>query len=155
MAVDNDRLMEFLGRFVGDLGATVAAGNIVVGHRLGLYQALARGPAAPEELAERAGCAPRYITEWLRGQAAGGYVEYDPADAVSTPSPKSRRSRSPTRTARFTCPPRSSSRSARCAPNRRSPRRSAAARAWAGTSTTTTSSSAASGSSGPATSPTS
>ena len=33
MAVDNDRLMEFLGRFVGDLGATTAAGNIVVGHR--------------------------------------------------------------------------------------------------------------------------
>ncbi len=77
MAVDNDRLMEFLGRFVGDLGATIAAGNVVVGHRLGLYQALAQGPTTPEGLAERADCAPRYVGEWLRGQAAGGYVEFD------------------------------------------------------------------------------
>ena len=29
MAIDNDKLMEFLGSFVGDLGATVAAGNVV------------------------------------------------------------------------------------------------------------------------------
>ncbi|MDN5918356.1 MAG: methyltransferase domain-containing protein [Pseudonocardia sp.] len=77
--MDNDRLMEFLGKFVGDLGATAAAGNIVVGHRLGLYKALARGSATPEQLAERTDTSPRYVTEWLRGQAAGGYVGYDPA----------------------------------------------------------------------------
>jgi SAM-dependent methyltransferase len=82
MAVDNDRLMEFLGRFVNDLGATVAAGNIVIGQRLGLYQALAQGPTTPEGLAKQAGCAPRYVTEWLCGQAAGGYVELDPATGV-------------------------------------------------------------------------
>jgi SAM-dependent methyltransferase len=80
MAVDEARLNEFLGRFVSDLGATVAAGNVVVGHRLGLYRALAEGSATPEELAERADCHPRYLTEWLSGQAAGGYVIYDPAD---------------------------------------------------------------------------
>ncbi len=79
MAVDNDRLMEFLGRFVGDLGATAAAGNIVIGHRLGLYAALAQGSTTAEGLAERVGCAPRYVAEWLRGQAAGGYVTYDAA----------------------------------------------------------------------------
>ena len=75
MAIDNDKLNEFLGRFVGDLGATMAAGNIVVGHRLGLYRALADGPATPAELARRAGTDPRYVAEWLRGQAAGGYVD--------------------------------------------------------------------------------
>jgi len=80
MAVDEARLNEFLGRFVSDLGATVAAGNVVVGHRLGLYRALAEGSATPEELAERVDCRPRYLTEWLCGQAAGGYVTYDPAD---------------------------------------------------------------------------
>jgi hypothetical protein len=32
-------------RFVTDLGATIAAGNVVIGHRLGLYKALAAGPA--------------------------------------------------------------------------------------------------------------
>ena len=79
MAVDMDKLQEFLGRFVADLGATFAAGNVVIGHRLGLYRALAAGPAHAGELAERTGTSPRYIAEWLRGQAAGGYVEYDPA----------------------------------------------------------------------------
>jgi ubiquinone/menaquinone biosynthesis C-methylase UbiE len=77
MAIDEARLMEFLNRFVGDLGATMAAGNVVVGDRLGLYRALAGGPLRPQELAERTGTAPRYVEEWLRGQAAGGYVEYD------------------------------------------------------------------------------
>lgn len=78
MAIDDARLMEFLNRFVGDLGAAMAAGNIVVGDRLGLYRALADGPLRPQELAERTATAPRYVDEWLRGQAAGGYVEYDP-----------------------------------------------------------------------------
>ncbi|GAA2273233.1 class I SAM-dependent methyltransferase [Nonomuraea roseoviolacea subsp. roseoviolacea] len=76
--MDDDRVTEFLGRFVSDLGATEAAGCVVIGHRLGLYRALAEGPATPEEFAGRTGCHPRYLTEWLRGQAAGGYVSYDP-----------------------------------------------------------------------------
>ena len=45
MAIDQDKLGELLGRFVGDLGATIAAGNVVVGHRLGLYRGLAEVPA--------------------------------------------------------------------------------------------------------------
>ena len=32
MAIDNDRLMDLMHTFVGDLGATMAAGNVVVGH---------------------------------------------------------------------------------------------------------------------------
>ena len=79
MTIDQDKLGEFLGTFVADLGAAIAAGNVVVGHRLGLYRNLAGAPAAPEELAQRTGTDPRYVTEWLRGQAAGGYVSYDPA----------------------------------------------------------------------------
>ena len=70
--VDQDALFELIGRFVGDLGATMAAGNIVIGHRLGLYSALADTPAAPEQLATRTGTNQRYVTEWLAGQAAGG-----------------------------------------------------------------------------------
>jgi SAM-dependent methyltransferase len=75
--VDMDKLMEFVGRFAGDLGATVAAGNVVLGDRLGLYRALAEGPATAAELAARTGTHARYVTEWLRGQAAGGYIQYD------------------------------------------------------------------------------
>ena len=37
------------------------------------------GPATADELAARTGTHPRYVAEWLRGQAAGGYVEYDAA----------------------------------------------------------------------------
>ena len=71
---------EFLGKFVTDLGATAAAGNVVIGHNLGLYKALAAAPATAEELAAATQTNPRYVAEWLRGQAAGGYVQYDPAD---------------------------------------------------------------------------
>jgi SAM-dependent methyltransferase len=87
--IDNDKLMEFVGQFAGDLGATVSAGNIVLGDRLGLYRALAQGPASASELAERTGTNTRYVTEWLRGQAAGGYVEYDAtADTYSLTAEK-------------------------------------------------------------------
>jgi hypothetical protein len=77
MEIDQDRLTEFLHKFVSDLGATMAAGNVLVGDRLGLYRVLAEQPMLPHELAERTGTAARYVDEWLRGQAAGGYVEYD------------------------------------------------------------------------------
>ena len=78
MTVDQDKLMDFLHKFVGDLGATMAAGSVLIGDRLGFYRALADQPLLPRELAERTGTATRYVDEWLRGQAAGGYVQYDP-----------------------------------------------------------------------------
>ncbi len=76
--MDRDTLADLIHRFAADLGATMAAGNIVIGHRLGLYQALASGPATADALADRTGCDARYLGEWLRGQAAGGYAQYDP-----------------------------------------------------------------------------
>ncbi len=39
MAIDTDKLQEFLGRFVTDLSATFAAGSVVTGHHLGLHRA--------------------------------------------------------------------------------------------------------------------
>ena len=77
--VDQDRMAAFMQRLIADLGATIAAGGVVVGDRLGLYRALAEGRTLPQELARRTGTAPRYVEEWLRSQAAGGYVEYDTA----------------------------------------------------------------------------
>jgi len=77
--VDKDKVNEFLGRFVTDFAAVGTAGAMVIGNRLGLYPALAEGAATAEEFAARTGYAPRYLTEWLRGQAAAGYVGYDPA----------------------------------------------------------------------------
>jgi ubiquinone/menaquinone biosynthesis C-methylase UbiE len=69
--------MAFLGKFVGDLGATMAAGGVLIGERLGLYRALADKPRTAPELADATGTDARYVEEWARGQAAGGYVQYD------------------------------------------------------------------------------
>ena len=44
MAVDTNKMEQFLGKFVNDLGAAVHAGLVVIGDRLGLYKALAAGP---------------------------------------------------------------------------------------------------------------
>jgi len=78
--VDQEKLMAFLGQVIGELGATVNAGLIVVGDRLGLYRAMASaGPLTSAELAEKTGTAERYVREWLNAQAAGGFVQYDPA----------------------------------------------------------------------------
>jgi SAM-dependent methyltransferase len=79
-AVDDKLLEEFLGRAIGDLGATLSAALVVIGDRLGLYRAMADGtPVTAEELATRTGTAPAYVGPWLANQAAGGYVEYDSA----------------------------------------------------------------------------
>jgi SAM-dependent methyltransferase len=73
-----DQLTTLLARFVQDLGATVSAGNVLIGDELGLYRALAEaGPFTATELAAYTGTAERYVREWLPGQAAGGYVSYD------------------------------------------------------------------------------
>jgi len=78
MALDMQKLDAFMGRFVGDLGATFHAGMVVIGERLGLYKALAEGAQTSAELAANTGTDERYVREWLSSQAAGSYVEYDP-----------------------------------------------------------------------------
>ncbi len=77
--VDQAKLDQFMGRFVGDLGATMSAALVVIGDRLGLYRAMADGElVSAEELAQRTGTDARYVREWLSNQAAGGYVTYEP-----------------------------------------------------------------------------
>jgi SAM-dependent methyltransferase len=78
--IDQTSLDEFMGRFVGDLGAALSAALVVIGDRLGLYRAMADGePVSADELARRTETDARYVREWLSNQAAGGYVSYDPA----------------------------------------------------------------------------
>jgi len=76
-AIDMNQLNTFLGKFIGDLGASVHAGMVVIGEKLGLYKALAKSPATSAELAQRTGTDERYLREWLASQAAGGYITYD------------------------------------------------------------------------------
>jgi SAM-dependent methyltransferase len=77
--LDMDKLNAFLGQFVNDLGAAVHTGMVVIGERLGLYRALATGPATSAELAAKTKTDERYLREWLSSQAAGGYITYDAA----------------------------------------------------------------------------
>src|SRR5580700_7251075 len=78
MALNPDKLNEFLGKAVVDFGATLNAALIRIGDRLGLYKALASGgPQTSAELAKGTGTTERYVREWLSAQAAGGYVTYD------------------------------------------------------------------------------
>jgi SAM-dependent methyltransferase len=75
--LDMDKLNAFIGQFVGDLGAAVHAGMVVIGEKLGLYKALAEGPLSSAELAAKTHTDERYVREWLSSQAAGGYVSFD------------------------------------------------------------------------------
>jgi SAM-dependent methyltransferase len=79
MAINEERLNNFLGKAVGDLGAAISAVLVSLGDELGLYRELSKGPLSAAELASRTGTKERYIREWLANQAAGGYVEYDSA----------------------------------------------------------------------------
>ena len=73
--MDEARLQAFMGKLVGDMGAAATLANIILGDELGLYRAMADSqPVTPEVLAERTGCQPRLVREWLNGQAAAGYL---------------------------------------------------------------------------------
>ena len=89
VAIDGAKLEAFVFRAVDEIGATLNAALVVMGDKLGLYRALAgAGPLTPEELATRTGTAERYVREWLNNQAAGGYVDYDPASGRYTLPPE-------------------------------------------------------------------
>jgi len=77
--IDEAKLEAFMGQAVTDMGAVISAPLFLIGEKLGLYRAMAdAGPLSSGEVAERAGVAERSVREWLRNQAAGGYVTYDP-----------------------------------------------------------------------------
>ncbi len=77
--IDPDKLMAFVFKAVGEVGATLNTALVVMGDTLGYYRAMADGTAiTPSELAERTGTSEHYAREWLAAQAAGEYVTYDP-----------------------------------------------------------------------------
>ena len=81
--MDQKRMLEFLGRVVGDCGAAFAGLSTSIGARLGLYEGLrGAGPVAVAELARRTGLAEVYLREWLALQVANEYVDYNPEDGT-------------------------------------------------------------------------
>jgi SAM-dependent methyltransferase len=89
VAIDADKLMGFVFKAVDEVGATLNAALVVMGDRLGYYQALSdQGPATPSELAEWTSTDEHYTREWLNAQAAGGIVEYDASTGRYTLPPE-------------------------------------------------------------------
>jgi 2-polyprenyl-3-methyl-5-hydroxy-6-metoxy-1,4-benzoquinol methylase len=87
--INEDKMNEFLGKVVGDFGASLSSILGYMGIKLGLYEALARSSGlSSTELAEKTGTAERYVREWLINQGAGGYVEYDPDTKKFSMSPE-------------------------------------------------------------------
>lgn len=79
-------LNELVGRVLGDIGGAVSVPLVRIGDALGLYRTLKEiGPATADELANAAGCAARYVREWLSAQAASGYVRHEGGTFSLTP----------------------------------------------------------------------
>lgn len=89
MAVDESKLQHLLGKMLGEVGAAMSIGLVLLGDKYGLYKTLAAaGPLTATELASRTGTAARYIKEWAAAQAAGGYINFDPATERFSISPE-------------------------------------------------------------------
>lgn len=77
MAVDPVRSGAFLERLKGAFQGSMLVMMIDLGHRGGLFSALAIGPVTVEGLAERTGQSSRQLREWLGAMAVGGIVDLD------------------------------------------------------------------------------
>src|SRR5262245_30330570 len=86
--INEDRMHQFLGKVVGDLGASLSTALGYIGQKLGLYKALAEAPLTAAELEQRSNTNERYVREWLINQGAGGYVEYDSASGKYSLTPE-------------------------------------------------------------------
>ncbi len=87
--IDETKVEAFVGQVVADVSASNSAVLVSIGHKLGLYRAMAgAGPLTSQEVAERAGCAERYVREWLNNQVAGGYIDLHAETATYELSPE-------------------------------------------------------------------
>ncbi len=78
LPIDQEKLDQFMGKVVVELGAAMNAALVLIGEKLGLYKAMAGiGPITAAQLAEKTNTDARYVREWLSAQAAGGFVTYD------------------------------------------------------------------------------
>lgn len=74
-----------MGKIVAELGGALGVFLTALGTRSGLWAALAdAGPLTSVEVAGKVRVDPALVREWLRAQAAGGYLEYDPVEDAFT-----------------------------------------------------------------------
>ena len=89
MEINAGKLDALMSKMLVDVGAAIGASLMLIGDKLGLYKALARGgPMTSAELANATSTTERYVREWLAAQAAAGYVDYDSSSAKFSMSPE-------------------------------------------------------------------
>lgn len=89
MKVNEQKLNEVVEKAISDLAAGYGGVMVALGDKLGLYRAMAgQGPLSSTEVAKLAGCAERYVREWLNSQAAAGYVVYHPSSETYELTPE-------------------------------------------------------------------
>jgi len=87
--IDQQKLDVLVGQLFGDLSAGYGGVMVSLGTKLGLYKTMdGAGPLSAREVAKRAGCAERYVREWLNSQVAGGYVDYHAASSTYELTPE-------------------------------------------------------------------
>jgi ubiquinone/menaquinone biosynthesis C-methylase UbiE len=78
--MNQDKLNQFVGQMLSDLGGACSVAMVRMGDALGLYKALHEGGAFTSQgLADKTKVDERYLREWLSHQAASGYLAYEPA----------------------------------------------------------------------------
>jgi len=81
-AIDETRIEAFGQRLVGVLDGASTALQCSIGHRTGLFDAMAELPSSTsQEVARAAALDERYVREWLGGMVVAGIVDFDPATA--------------------------------------------------------------------------
>jgi SAM-dependent methyltransferase len=86
---DDAKAKAFAGRMLGALNNAALVLMASIGHRTGLFVALAKaGPCTAPMLAVASGLAERYVREWLAVMTTSGVVAYDPAGATFTLPPE-------------------------------------------------------------------
>lgn len=84
---DRKAVQEFARRLFGHYTSGILTLMVNIGHRTGLFEAMAQGPATSQEIADRARLNERYVREWLCAMATGGIIEYDAASREFTLPP--------------------------------------------------------------------
>ena len=79
--IDAARADAFADRMLGILNSGAIAIMVSLGHRTGLFDAMAgMPPAGSHAIAAKAGLNERYVREWLGAMVTGGIVHHDPND---------------------------------------------------------------------------
>jgi 2-polyprenyl-3-methyl-5-hydroxy-6-metoxy-1,4-benzoquinol methylase len=87
--MDQAKVDAMTERIAHDVNAAMSCLNVYLGHRLGLFQAIAdTGPVTPSELATKTGYQERYLREWLECLAVGDVLGHDETTGAFSLSPE-------------------------------------------------------------------